>query len=59
MPHDLIGEQEEDRGDDHHHEHHHGGDGRLLARRPGDLLRLGAHFLQELERTDLRHGRNR
>src|SRR6516162_9345844 len=54
-PHDLIGEQEENRRDEDHHEHHHGGDGRLLARRPGDLLRLSPHFLQELEWVDLRH----
>src|ERR1700730_17830205 len=55
VPHDLIGDQEENRGDDDHHEHHHGGDGRLLARRPGDLLRLGPHFLQELEWVELCH----
>src|SRR6516164_607222 len=54
-PHDLIGEQEENRGDEDHHEHHHGGDGRLLARRPGDLLSLSPHFLQELEQIELRH----
>ena len=54
--HDLIGEQEENRRDEDHHEHHHSGDGRLLARRPGDLLPLGPHFLQELEWVDLRHG---
>ena len=55
VPHDLIGDQEENRGDEDHHEHHHGGDGRLLARRPGDLLRLGPHFLQELEWVELCH----
>src|ERR1700726_4211387 len=54
-PHHLIRQQKEDRRDDHHDEHHDGGHGRLLARRPRDLLRLGAHFLQELEGTDLCH----
>ena len=29
--------------------------GGLAARRPGDLLALGAHFLQELEGTGSRH----
>src|SRR6185437_7379740 len=48
--------EEEHRGNRHHDEHHDGGDGGLLAGRPGDLLALGAHFLQELERTDFRHG---
>src|SRR5262249_1698971 len=54
-PHQLIGKQKEDRGDSDHHENHDRGDGRLLARRPGDLLRLRAHFLHELERADFRH----
>ena len=53
-PHDLIRDQEENRSDGHHDEHHHGGHGGFLARRPGHLLRFGAHFLQELERIDLR-----
>src|ERR1700728_2888154 len=56
VAHDLIRDQKENRGDKDHHEHHHGGDSRLLARRPRDLLRLGPHFLQELEWVDLRHG---
>ena len=38
-----------------HDEHHGGGDHGLAPRRPGDLVGLGAHLLQELERTDLRH----
>jgi transcription antitermination factor NusG len=46
----LIRDQNEDRGNRHHHEHHHRGDHGLAARRPRDLLRLAAHFLQELER---------
>src|ERR1700676_2844583 len=55
QPHHLIRQQKENRRNDHHDEYHDGGYGRLLARRPRDLLRLGAHFLQELEGTDLRH----
>src|SRR5208282_98234 len=54
-PHDLVRKQEKDRRDSDHHEHHDRGDRGLLARRPSDLLSLGAHFLQELEWTDLRH----
>src|SRR5215467_12931436 len=53
--HDLVRQQEEDRRDRDHHEDHRGGDGGLAPGRPGDLLGLGAHLLQELERTDLRH----
>src|SRR5215469_5211284 len=54
-PHQLIGKQKEDRGDSDHHENHDRRDGGLLARRPGDLLRLRAHFLHKLERADFRH----
>src|SRR5580700_1608504 len=54
-PHHLIRQQKEDRRDDHHDEYHDGGHGGLLARRPRDLLRLGAHFLQELEGTEFCH----
>src|SRR6516165_3098113 len=53
--HDLVGHQEEYGGDGHHYEYHGSGDGGLAPTRPRDLLRLGAHLLQELERTDLRH----
>lgn len=53
--HDLVGEQKEDRSDEHHNEHHDRGHGGFLARRPGNLLSLGPHFLQELKRIDLRH----
>ena len=42
--------------DRHHDEHHGGGDQRLAPRRPGDLVGLGAHLLQELERAELGHG---
>src|SRR6185437_1072788 len=53
-PDDLIREQEENRSDRHHHEYHGGCDHGLLARRPGDLAGLLAHFLQETERADPR-----
>ena len=53
--HELIGQQEKDGGDGHHHEDHGSGDGGLPPARPGDLLRFGAHLLQEFERADLRH----
>src|SRR6266487_4689452 len=53
--HELVGHQEEYGGDGHHYEYHGSGDGGLAPARPGDLLRLGAHLLQELKRTDLRH----
>src|SRR5262249_19092032 len=53
--HDLVGHQEKYGGDGHHYEYHGSGDGGLAPTRPRDLLRLGAHLLQELERTDLRH----
>src|SRR5262249_37003374 len=53
--HDLVGHQEEYGGDGHHYEYHGSGDGGLAPTRPRDLLRLGAHLLQELERSDLRH----
>src|SRR5262249_13262212 len=53
--HDLVGHQEEYGGDGHHYEYHGSGDGGLAPTRPRDLLRLGAHLLQELKRTDLRH----
>src|SRR5262249_20540669 len=53
--HDLVGHQEEYGGDGHHHEYHGSGDGGLAPARPRDLLRLGAHLLQEFKRTDLRH----
>src|SRR5262245_38015886 len=53
--HDLVGHEEEYGGDGHHDEYHGGGDGGLAPARPRDLLRLGAHLLQELKRTDLRH----
>ena len=50
-----VGEEEEQAGDDHHGEHEARGDQRLAPRRPGDLRRLGAHLLQELEGVALRH----
>src|SRR5262249_56490026 len=53
--HDLVGHQEEYGGDGHHDEYHGSGDGGLATARPRDLLRLGAHLLQEFKRTDLRH----
>src|SRR5262249_2778786 len=53
--HDLIGQQEEDSRNRGHHEDHHGRDRCLTPRRPGDLLALGADFLQKLEGTDFRH----
>src|SRR6266540_3770637 len=53
--HELVGHQEEYGGDGHHYEYHGSGDGGLAPARPRDLLRLGAHLLQELKRTDLRH----
>src|SRR5262249_20561226 len=53
--HDLVGHQEEYGGDGHHYEYHGSGDGGLAPTRPRDLLRLGAHLLQELRRTDLPH----
>ena len=52
---DLIGDQKQNRCQRHHDEHHDGGDQRLAPRRPGDLVGLGAHLLEELERADLRH----
>src|SRR4029077_14707144 len=52
--HDLVRDQKEHGGNGDHHKHHGGGDGGLAPARPGDLLSLGAHLLQELERTDLR-----
>ena len=51
----LVGEQEEDRRQRREDEHHRGGDAGLLARRPGDLVGLVAHFPQELERAQLCH----
>src|SRR3954452_2874838 len=54
-PDHLIGEKKEDAREARHDEHHDGGDHGLFARRPGDLLGLGADLLQEFERTDLRH----
>src|SRR5947209_5954104 len=53
--HDLVCDEKEDRGDRHHDENHGCGDRGLPPCRPGNLLRLGAHFLHELERTDPRH----
>src|SRR5215469_12127030 len=53
--HDLVREEEEHRGERYHDEHHGGGNRRLAPRRPSHLLGFGAHFLQELERVDLRH----
>src|SRR2546429_9954087 len=53
--HELVGHQEEYGGDGHHYEYHGSGDGGLAPARPRDLLRLGAHLLQEPKRTDLRH----
>src|SRR5258706_6134775 len=53
--HELVGHQEEYGGDGHHYEYHGSGDGGLAPARPRDLLRLGAHLLQEFKRTDLRH----
>src|SRR6266536_4788695 len=53
--HELVGHQEEYGGDGHHYEYHGSGDGGLAPARPRDLLRLGAHLLQELKPTDLRH----
>src|SRR5262245_1350509 len=53
--HELVGHQEEDGRDGHHDEHHRGGDRGFASARPSDLLRLGAHFLQEFKWTDLRH----
>src|SRR5262249_60002607 len=53
--HDLVCHQEEYGGDGHHHKDHGSGDGGLAPARPRDLLRLGAHLLQEFKRTDLRH----
>src|SRR5688572_12080833 len=53
--HDEVGNEEEHRCDGHHDENHGGGDRGFTPRRPGDLLALGAHFLQKLERTDLCH----
>src|SRR5436190_197873 len=50
--HHLVGDQEEHRGDCHHHEYHGGGDRGFAPGRPGDLLRLRAYLLQELERAD-------
>src|SRR6185295_5656443 len=44
---ELIGEQEEDRRERREDEHHRGGDAGFLARRPGDLVGLLTHFLQE------------
>src|SRR3954454_8809116 len=54
-PDQLVGQKEEDSGEPRHDEDHHGGDHGFLARRPGDLLGLGADLLQEFYRTDLRH----
>src|SRR5262249_56216020 len=51
--HDLISQQKENGGDGDHDEDHRRGDGGFAPRRPRDLLRLDAHLLQELERTDL------
>ena len=51
-----VGEQEEDRRERREDEHHRGGDAGFLARGPGDLVGLLTHFLQELERVQLRHG---
>src|SRR6202035_5069315 len=48
----LIRGEKEDRSKCHHHEHHDGGDGGLTAGRPGDLVGLRAHFLQEFERAE-------
>src|SRR2546429_3604547 len=53
--HELVGHQEEYGGDGHHYEYHGSGDGGLAPARPRDLLRLGAHLLQEFKRTALRH----
>src|SRR5262249_18511916 len=53
--HDLISQQKENGGDGYHDEDHCRGDGSFPPRRPRDLLRLDAHLLQELERTDLCH----
>ena len=53
--HDLIRKEEEDRRSRGHHKHHDRGDRGFAARRPGDLVTLGAHLLQKLERTDLGH----
>src|SRR5215831_7554578 len=53
--HDLVGHEEEYGGDGHHDEYHGSGNGGLAPARPRDLLRLGAHLLQEFKRTDLRH----
>src|SRR6266436_354625 len=53
--HELVGHQEEYGGDGYHYEYHGSGDGGLAPARPRDLLRLGAHLLQEFKRTDLRH----
>src|ERR1700756_4949028 len=55
QPDELIRDQEEHRGDRHHYEDHHSGDRGLATRRPGDLLRLVAHLLHELEYVCLSH----
>src|ERR1051326_2850100 len=57
QPDELIRDQEEYRRDRHHDEHHRSGDCGLATRRPGDLLRLVAHLLHELEYVCLGHDR--
>src|ERR1043165_2026598 len=51
----LIRQQEEHGRNRREDEHHRGGDAGFLARRPGDLVGLLAHFPQELERAQLCH----
>src|ERR1700730_2395667 len=57
QPDELIRDQEEHRCDRHPHECHRSGDRGFATRRPGDLLRLVAHLLHELEYVCLGHDR--
>ena len=48
----LVDGDEEQAGDEDHGDDEAGRDQGLAARGPGDLVRLGADFLQERERVD-------
>src|SRR5512143_3375862 len=47
-----VDPEEEDRGDDHHDPDHHRGDPGLPPAGPGDLLSLGVHLAEELDRIE-------
>src|SRR5262249_56873482 len=54
-PNNVTSKTKEDRGGGANQRQHTRRDRRLLARRPGNLLRFRAHFLHELERANFRH----